>query len=237
MRKKITYLLKKVRGWEPRDGTTMTSQHRGRLRDGSLKSMGMSGKPSHLGSCGGKGNGLVTELTGEHCPPQKFWGWGRGLGLNMEGERILKGLAGDCPHGPARTDTSPPPAPCLGCPPTPGSGCLIQGSAYGALNIHGTGEAERKLLGAGGGGGSAILIEGRVPPQLSTTPKAECSGSQECQDWEPLVTATPDSPLPMLFSLQKKYLASLLHLGSYTSSKPSSKSTSSVKPSLNTPWG
>lgn len=74
-----------------------------------------------------------------------------------------------------------------------------------------------------GVGGSAILIEGRVPPQLSTTPQVEYSGSQECQDWEPLVTATPDSALPMLFSLQKKYHASLLHLGSYTSSKPSSK--------------
>lgn len=236
MRKKITYLLKKVRGWEPRDGTTMTSQHRGRLRDGSLKSMGMSGKPSHLGSCGGKGNGLVTELTGEHCPPQKFWGWGRGLGLNMEGERILKGLAGDCPHGPARTDTSPPPCPMPGLSPNPWIRLPDSGVSLWGPQHTWYWRSRKKTLG-GGGGGSAILIEGRVPPQLSTTPKAECSRSQECQDWEPLVTATPDSPLPMLFSLQKKYLASLLHLGSYTSSKPSSKSTSSVKPSLNTPWG
>lgn len=149
----------------------MTSQHRGRLRDGSLKSMGMSGKPSHLRSGGGGRNGLVTELTGEHCPAQKFWAWGSWLGLNVEGEGILKGLAGGCPHGPAREDTAPMP---LGCPPTPGSGCLIQGSAYGALKIHSAGEAGRN---AHGGRGHQFCLREESLLSSVQTPKADCGES------------------------------------------------------------
>ena len=193
------------------------------------KAWGCRASPHILGLWVGVGNGLVTELTGEHCPPQKFWGWGWGLGLNVEGEGILKGLAGGCPHGPACTDTAPLLAPHLGCPPTPGSGCLILGSVYGTLDIHGAGEAGRNTR--GGRGHQFSLREESLLSSVQA-PQAEYSESQECRDQEPLVTVAPHSPLPLLFSLQKKCLASFLHPGSYTSSKPSSKSTSSVKPSL-----